>query len=368
MKNLIIGLLAVAGSLLSLQSCKEEIELIGNFKETAVVYAILDQSEETHMIKVTRAFIGPGNSYVFAQESDSSYFDNVTGTVTELNNGVPTGQSWDLLDTIVTNKDPNGAFYSDEQELLYFKSDALPGNPDAFLNEDYSYRLDLTINDGLFTVSGVTELVKEMSESISSSNYPFKYANSQGEFLSSPISISNVKNAEKVEVNLTVEFTEWVGATPTVKSYSYKVGDADCEQNASVVFNPNGNVFYDNLLNNITNDPSITRRTFNSITTNFTAADDKLSEYINNNKPSSDLAQTTPPINPNLEATGGFRVVGIYAARVNKSVYKSFISIPPALQNWRCIDKNTTKYLCTQTSALFCSDHPSDVAEFWHCN
>ena len=43
-------------------SCKEEIELTGNFKETAVVYALLDASESTHMMKITRAFIGPGNS------------------------------------------------------------------------------------------------------------------------------------------------------------------------------------------------------------------------------------------------------------------------------------------------------------------
>ncbi|MCH2231050.1 MAG: hypothetical protein MK105_11965 [Crocinitomicaceae bacterium] len=369
MKNLIIGLLAIAGSLVSLQSCKEEIDLIGDFKETAVVYAILDQAEETHMIKVTRAFIGPGNSYTHAQVPDSNYFDNVTGTVTELNNGVPTGQSWDLMDTTVFNKDSNGAFYGPEQELLYFKSapilNQFNGDTIAFLNEDYEYRLDLTINDGLFTVSGVTELVKEMDESISSNNFPFKYANNQGELQSSPITINDVKNAEKVEVNLTVEYTEWIGAIPTVKSYSYKIGDSDCLQNSSVVFSPNGETFFENLTENISNDPAITKRTFNSITTVFTSADQNLSEYINNNKPSSDLAQATPPIEPNLEATAGYRVVGIYAARVTKTVYKPFIN--PLNQLWRCIDKSTTRYLCNQAGIGFCSNHVADNAESWYC-
>lgn len=370
MKNLIIGLLAVAGILLSLQSCKEEIDLIGDFKETAVVYAILDQSEEIHMIKVTRAFIGPGNSYTHAQVADSSYFDNVTGTVTQLDaNGIPTGQSWDLMDTTVFNKDPNGAFYGPAQDLLFFKSEpilnAFNGDTLAFLDENYQYRLDLTINDGLFTVSGVTELVKEMDESITNNNYPFKYANSQGELQSSPITFNDVKNAEKVEVNLTVEFTEWIGATPSIKSYSYKVGDADCLQNSSVVFSPNGETFFNNLTNNITNDPSITKRTFNSVTTVFTAADKNLSDYINNNKPSSDLAQTTPPIEPNLEATGGYRVVGIYAARVTKTVYKPFIN--PLNQLWRCLDKNTTRYLSNQAAIGFCSNHVADNTESWYC-
>ena len=49
--------------------------MIGDFKETAVVYGLLDQSDSVHYVKINRAFIGPGNSLEFAQIPDSNYFE-----------------------------------------------------------------------------------------------------------------------------------------------------------------------------------------------------------------------------------------------------------------------------------------------------
>ena len=46
-----IGLFLV---LFSFNSCKEDIELVGDFKETAVIYGLLDQSDSTHIIKINR--------------------------------------------------------------------------------------------------------------------------------------------------------------------------------------------------------------------------------------------------------------------------------------------------------------------------
>ena len=166
MKKILFGLAAIVGLSISLHSCKEEIELDGDFIETAVVYTLLDVSETTHIMKITRAFIGPGNSYDFAQIPDSSYFPNLEGTVTELNNGLPTGVSWELIDTTVTNKDPNGAFYAPEQKLYYFN---------GTLNQNNEYRLDLDINNGEFTVTSTTELVRKLSEAISGATQPYKF-------------------------------------------------------------------------------------------------------------------------------------------------------------------------------------------------
>lgn len=360
MKNLLFSLLTIAGLAVSLYSCREEIELNGDFKETAVVYALLDVSEYTHLMKITRAFIGPGNAYEFAQIPDSSYFPHLEGTVTELNNGIPTGVSWNLIDTTVTNKDPNGAFYAPEQKLYYFN---------GTLNQNHEYRLDLNINNGQFTVTSTTELVRVLSEDISGKTQPYKFVDNSNETRASNVHITGTQNAHKLEVNLQVEFTEWIGSTPNIKSFTYRAGTADCEEYSSKLFALSGNTFMNNIVAACTDDPLITKRTFNSITTLFTGASEDLAEYISVNKPSTDLTQNKPSFT-NLEASGDYRAVGIFTSRSTKPVYKAFID-PTLLANLRVIDKKTTRYLCQNLGMLFCSDHPGDQSaadNAWNCN
>ena len=81
-ENLYITLICLF--LYMLSSCSEKVELVGNFEETAVVYGLLDQADTLHYIKITRAFIGPGNALEIAQIADSSYFTNVDATISEL--------------------------------------------------------------------------------------------------------------------------------------------------------------------------------------------------------------------------------------------------------------------------------------------
>ena len=85
-------------------SCNEKLNLIGEFKETAIVYGVLDQADSLHYVKITRAFIGPGNAVQIAQIADSSYFDQVDATITEFVDGIQT-RSWTLRDTIIDNKE-----------------------------------------------------------------------------------------------------------------------------------------------------------------------------------------------------------------------------------------------------------------------
>ena len=102
-------------------SCSEEINLNGDFKETAVVYGLLDHADSLHFVKITRAFIGPGNPIELAKIPDSNYFDQVDVTVSEYVNDLLT-RTWVLKDTVVHNKDIDGAFYAPEQKVYYFQT------------------------------------------------------------------------------------------------------------------------------------------------------------------------------------------------------------------------------------------------------
>lgn len=359
MKNRILGLFILTGFALGFQSCKEDITPSGEFIETAVVYGILDSSDSLHMIKITRAYIGDGeaNNNTIASIPDSSYFQSVEGTVSEYVDGIET-RVFILEDTIVENKDENGIFYAPTQKLYYFSSIGAP------LNDDAEYRLNLNINNGLFEVSGRTELVNSMTETTSSGTIPYRFIQSNGEYTTTSVKV-NSGSATQVNCKLTIAFTEWIGTTPTQKSFDWNLGEVNAETGQEILFPALGQTFFELMASNTTNDASITKRTFDGITTTTIGGSEELSRYISINEPSSSLAQTKPSFT-NLEATGGHPVVGIFTSKSTKTRYVPFVGGGIA----RCISSQTTGFLCEGSltyNLLFCSDHPNDVLQSFYC-
>ena len=371
MKNVLFVISALLVLTISINSCKEDIELIGEFEETAVVYGLLDQSEDIHMIKITRAFIGPGDATEIAQIPDSSYFQSVAGTVTEFIDDVP-GRIFTLTDTLVENKDPNGMFYAPQQKLYYFAT--LPSEP---LLGNAEYELNLVINNGEFNVSARTVMVNGIGNNISAQTQPFKFItnNATQDYKSSPVTVSNLAlaNAHQVNVTLRVEFTEWIGTDSSITSFDWKIGESVVLQGEnSKTYSANGQLFYELMRDNCTNNPAIDKRTFNSISTIVTGGAEDFVNYILVNEPSTSLAQSKPTFT-NLTATNGHRVIGIFSARETTNTFKPFID-PSLVPYIRAIDKITTNKLCTGPITgpyLFCSDHPGDnivgSEEFWAC-
>ena len=119
--SLKISFLSIPILLLFLYSCNEKINYVGEFKETAVIYGLLDHADTIHFIKINRAFIGPGNALEIAQIPDSNYFDQVDATISEYMDGNLI-RTWELRDTLIQNKDTNGVFYAPEQKVYYFKT------------------------------------------------------------------------------------------------------------------------------------------------------------------------------------------------------------------------------------------------------
>ena len=361
MKNRILGLIVLTGFILGIQSCKEEITSNEAFIETAVVYGLLDISNSEHMIKITRAFIGDGvmNSNLIAGNPDSSYFQSVTGTVTEYINSIP-ARVFTLSDTTVLNKDEDGIFYAPTQKLYYFTTDA--GSP---LNGDAEYRLDLDINNGEFQVSAQTVMVNSMQETTSDNNVPFSFVQSNGTILNRPVSV-NTGTASRVNCTLEVDFTEFVGSDSTIKSFQWNLGELDVENNNTHEFQAKGQLFYDKIKSNVTNNSAITKRNLNGIRFVVTGGSQDLTSYILINQPSSSLAQTKPSFT-NLEATNGHPVVGVFTSTQTLNYYVPFVGGSNFI---RCISTSSTEHLCNgpQTfDLLFCSNHPGDALKTWFC-
>jgi hypothetical protein len=353
MKKYISGILLLT-AILSFQSCEEEVDLIGEFEETAVVYGLLDQSDSIHMIKITRAYIGPGNSLEIAKIPDSNYFQNVSATVKEYVNDV-LQRTWVLDDTIVTNKDENGVFYAPEQKLYYFKT--APSSP---LLGTAEYRLHIDINNGEFEVTGETELVTGMTCNASAQTFSFKFAENPEEYRSTSMGVQT-GNAHQVNTTMTTNYADYTGSSFVSKSFDWTIGEIETQPNTNVTFTANGETFYKLMKSScLTGAAGVNRRLFRSFDIVITGGSEDLYNYILVNKPSSSLAQSKPTFT-NLTATNGHTVIGIFSSRQTLRINKPFFTGNQAYI--RGLDKKSTQELCQGSIVgpyLFCSDHPAD--------
>lgn len=374
--SLLLAITAIL-SLSVLQSCKEEIEITGDFKETAVVYGILDKADSVHLIKITRAFIGPGNSLQIAQIPDSNYFDNVSATISERISGNIT-RTWQLFDTIVQNKETNGVFYAPEQKVYAFYSQGKDnsGSPNfQSLNDNATYELKIVINGGEsdeFTVTAQTGIVSGISTSSDNLNYQFKFAsNAQvtGEYATTSI-FAQTGNSAVINTALTIHYSDFVGTDTIPQTIRWKLGEHEVS-GTSESFIINGRTFYDIVSAHCeSGDPNVFKRNIEGITVTVVAGSEELYNYILINQPSTSLAQNKPTYT-NLTATDDHPVIGIFASRYTHAVYHPFVST--LSQNIRCIDRNSTMELCigpVTGQYLFCSQQPLDIAtgQSYACN
>ncbi|MBA3706904.1 MAG: hypothetical protein H0W84_13695, partial [Bacteroidetes bacterium] len=149
MKKIIIYSLIAATFLLS--ACSTDLAVIGNYKETMVVYGLLDQSKTTQYIKINKAFLGEGNAFQYAQVKDSVQFAKSLNVVLKrIKNGVELA-SYNLVPDNIPQKNL-GVFYSaDQSNAIYSTNTALFA--------DSEYQLVIKNSETGTTVSSQTSLV-----------------------------------------------------------------------------------------------------------------------------------------------------------------------------------------------------------------
>jgi len=366
-KSFIFSLIAVGIVLLS--SCKDKLNLIGDAKESAVVIGILDKSNSTHYVKITRSFIGDGvtSAIDIAKISDSSYFQNIDVKVEELVSGSIT-RTFNLVDTMINEKNTNGVFYAPDQKVYVFYT--TESNP---LRTDATYRLKATIDGGRMVITGETKLVDGVTAgSWSAPNSAFKFTssgNTLGEYANQSIAYSSVGNSYKLNCKTFFEYIEYTTgmADSTIGSIGFDLGEYSTNPSSSQQFVLNGSTFYQTIKDKIPVSNSIEKRVFYRFKLVATGASRELANYIEINKPSTSLAQTKPTFT-NLKITEGFTVLGIFASRQTNVVYKNAVGPTAFVQ---ALDKKSRRELCVgpTTGALsFCSNHTGDGTETWHCN
>jgi hypothetical protein len=338
-----------------ISSCKTDIDLIGEYQTTPVIYGLLDQSDSLHFIKINKTFLGRGNAFDMALVPDSSYFENVDATVTEILANGNTGRIWPLRDTMIAGKDENGVFFAPEQKVYYFATPTFQNNPALSLKPDAKYVLNVNINDGEFIVKGETSLVRDVGITAPTIQAAFGFISNQNEYRSVPF-VWTKGNGKRFNFSMAFHYKEFdINGVQNDKSFNWNLGEFMAGTTNNVNAAASGELFYRLVSENIPQDNTIVKREHTYFLITLVAGSEELHNFITANQPSTSLAQNKPSYT-NLE--GG---IGIFSSRYTIRTIKYFIN--PDFQNWRSIDQRSTKELCEGqfTGMLkFCSSHIQD--------
>ena len=306
--NLFKGFIAGLIFLGIISSCSTEVDIYADYKDITIVYGLLDSSDDTTWIKVTKAFSGPGNALLFATNPDSSnYSYKLDVNLIGVQNGVEKQNiTFDTI-TITTKNAGDSIFYYPEQ-LVYYSSEVL--------NPDYNY--SLTINKQGGELSSATGIVDDFSISSPNRFINFVYAKD--------IEWYSAANGKRYEVTLVFNYLELLpGTTDTLhKSIKWYLGmrkSVNTEGGEDMYIGYNGDVFYSTLENEL--EPILNiKRWSGPIDVIIASASQEFDTYLEVNNGTDNLL-TEVPIYSNID--GG---TGLFASRktITKPVQLSVTS------------------------------------------
>ena len=291
--NFLLFIVAVAGLLVT--SCSNKVDLYASYKEIPIVYGLLDYQDDTTWIKITKAFLGPGNALEFAKDPDSSNYPNkLDVALIGRKNGTDLPPiSFDTI-TIHDKKAGDSVFFFPNQ-LMYFTTEKL--DPEA------EYTLKVNIKNK--TLSSKTKLVQDFHIT-----YPVRTISFTSD---KEVKWNSTVNGKRYEVVMLFHYQELLqGSSDTLnKTILWHLGSKtslNTTGGEQMAEGYSGSNFYKFLDNNLENIPNVQRWTGN-IDVIVACASQDLDTYIQVNNGSTGLLQEIPTFT-NIE--GG---MGLLASR-----------------------------------------------------
>ncbi|MDG1135417.1 MAG: hypothetical protein P8N48_00770 [Bacteroidales bacterium] len=306
------GLLIILAVVIALcnSSCSTDIDMYAEYKDITIVYSIVDIGDDTAWVKITKAFTGPGNALLLAQNSDSSnYLYKLNAYITGIKNGVLseplildtiTIKNKATIDTIINNEGDTiiiNPFYAPNQ-LMYYTA--------TKLNKDYDYSLTIEKNNEESLTSS-TGMVNTFSVSKPVNRIVFS------ETADNSIEWTAPKNGVMFEVSLKFNYTEYApGYSDTLnKSIGWYVGTRNAKTSdggESMDVSYSGPYFYSLLVSELPDVPNVTRWA-GKVDITIASGSQVLATYLDINSGGASLLEEVP-VYSNID--GG---TGIFASR-----------------------------------------------------
>ena len=332
MRKTFLSLFSAFALLLMFNACSTDVDLYADYKNITVVYGLLDSGADTNFVKITKAFLGPGNALEFALNPDScnypgkldakivEYRANASGTHYQKTTEFP-------LDTITVHNKEIGTFYAPDQKV-YYTTHKIKTNSDQ-----YKYRYELVIDRGDTIISSITDVVGGGMFKIGQAAINFTSNNSYFAWYPCPY-------ASIYEVALKFYFTEVTGQDSVQRCMTWPFGtyseyQLNFEQDEyRLPYTPS--LFFYNIATMLGADTlnnNVERLIFEpSVELCIAAGGTELYNFITVNGPSNSLVQSIPEY---TNIIGGY---GVFSSRILlKKRLKLAGSTLPTLcshQNW----------------------------------
>ncbi len=310
MKNKITYALSALAALLS--SCSTDLTVIGKYKETMVVYGLLDQSQPKQYIKINKAFLGEGSALGFAQVRDSTQYVNSLNVVLKrIKNGVELA-TYNLAPDNTIPK-ASGIFYSmDQANAIY----SFP-SPAGTLSTDSDYQLIIKNNETGTAVSSQTSLLSDAIFTSPTSSSPFigfiLASNNKYQY---QVKWLSGKNAKIYQMMIRLNYIDSLSTGNVLQ----KIDWAFPEQNTQGLNGGEemkneflGQEFLQRIGSELSNSPGLIARRALNIDILLTAGGDDLNTFIEVNKPSTGINQEKP-VYTNIK-----NGLGIFSSRFSKA-------------------------------------------------
>lgn len=286
-------------------SCETDFDLNAEWKDITIVYGILNQNDDTHYIRIQKAFLGEGNVMQMAMEADSNFYPSKLNVVIEEwnNNSL---QRTLTLDTITIHDKEPGMFFSPNQ-LLYFLQ--------AELNPENNYRLNITNIATGKQITSECGLVSDFSITRPVANTQINLNVIGTDFRT--FSWRPAKNAGQYQMTLRFNYLDvYFETNDTIQRYidwvSPVVRSGNTAGSGDFEIRFNNETFFNLVEAKVPILDEVIRfpENFEII---FEVAATDLSTYIEVNKPSSSLVQERP------EYTNIENGLGVFSARYKKT-------------------------------------------------
>lgn len=292
-------------SVVLFSSCSNELDLLDDWKETMVVYGLLNQADTIQYIKINKAYLGEGNALQMAQAYDSINYAN------QLNVQLERRVNGSLTATYTLQKDSsiskNPGIFSYPKQILYVTQQAL--------YDDSEYQLIITNTVTGKVVKSKTKLVKNLLILYPSPSQIINLTNAVSPQKVKWISAENGKlyqltirfHYDEKEITsgvITPKYTDW--GFSAQKSISISGGE-----NMEVSFM--GSDFYKFLKAMISPNSNVERKAGN-LDFIFSVAGNDFNTYMEVYQPSNGIVQEKP------EYTNIENGIGLFSSRLNVGV------------------------------------------------
>ncbi len=300
------------GVLALFAGCSSDLEVNAPYKETPVVYGILNRSERTHWVLINKAFLGNDDALVYAQIPDSNeYTDSqLQNAVVEELNGSTVVNTFALNDTILNNR-LDGVFYNPVHKAYYFRTT-------SDLVQDHTYRFKATAKGVPLTAS--TAIVNDfvINGTDANPNVKVGLVNTNGNYVDYELNWNSGADGRRYEVSYVFKYVEVRNGTDsTYRSISFSLGSFITgglnggEEFSAII---DGQQFYQLIGSSIQDDPTVEKRVFKGLDFVFWVASEEFHTYLSLASPVTGIVEDRPDY---TNVTNGY---GLFGSRYFKSV------------------------------------------------